>query len=384
MSYYICRRCNHKTKQKNDMKKHLNRIKKCNKNINVIFISDEELVELSLTKINIQNIQSENTLHTCTQNDQFCTQIKTNVLGFAPDCTQIKTNVLGFAPDCTQIKTNVLKSDKNDQKTAPNVHPDCTQIKTNCTENFIDNSINDLDENDSNSIIIECELCNKIFTRNSSLKRHQQNACLKNINSSKTNDKHNININNNTNNTNNTINNILNINFNIDNKTKNIIPFDEDWDISKIDNETKQLLLMSSIKFTKTMEKILENDANLNILIEKEKNLGIVYKNDTEKFKEMNINDIIDKSMTKLYKHLKQFYDEMKEDNEYKICSDYLDNEKIIIDNKYDEYQNNENTQKIVQNHLIDLYDKNKEKTLNNYKTILECDPTCIDKIIGF
>ena len=370
MYYYICSRCNHKTKQKNDMKKHLNRIKKCNKNINVIFLSDEELVELSLTKINIQNNQTENIVHNCTQNDQFC--------------TQIKTNVLAFAPDCTQIKTNVLKSDKNDPKTAPNLHPDCTQIKTNCTENFIDNSINNLDENDSNTIIIECDLCNRIFTRNSSLKRHQQNACLKNINSPKNNDKHNINISNNTNNTNNTINNILNINFNIDNKTKNIIPFDEDWDISKIDNETKQLLLMSSIKFTKTMEKILENDENLNILIEKEKNLGIVYKNDTEKFKEMNINDIIDKSMTKLYKHLKQFYDEMKEDNEYKICSVYLDNEKTIIDNKYDEYQNNENTQKIVQNHLIDLYDKNKEKTLNNYKTILESDPTCIDKFIGF
>jgi len=377
MSYYICRRCNHKTKQKNDMKKHLNRIKKCNKNINAIFISDEELVELSLTRINIQNNQTENIVHSCTQNDQFCTQNKTNVLAFAPECTQIKTNVLAFAPDCTQIKTNVLKSDKNDLKTAPKLHPNCTEI-------FIDNTINNLDENNLNTSIIECDICNKIFTRNSSLKRHQQNACLKNINSSKFNEKPNINISNNTNNTNNTINNILNINFNIDNKTKNIIPFDEDWDISKIDNETKQLLLMSSIKFTKTMEKILENDANLNILIEKEKNLGIVYKNDTEKFKEMNINDIIDKSMTKLYKHLKQFYNEMKEDNEYKICSDYLDNEKTIIDNKYDEYQNNENTQKIVQNHLIDLYDKNKEKTLNNYKTILESDPTCIDKFIGF
>jgi hypothetical protein len=384
MSYYICRRCNHKTKQKNDMKKHLNRIKKCNKNINVIFISDEELVDLSLTKINIQNNQTENIQHTCTQNDQFCTQIKTNVLGFAPECTQIKTNVLGFAHDCTQIKTNVLKSDENDQNLAHNLHTDCTQIKQYCTQNIDDKNNNNTKINNINSEINECELCNRIFTRNSSLKRHQEKYC-KNINSSIHKNKPNINISNNTNNnTNNTINNILNINFNIDNKTKNIIPFDEDWDISKIDNETKQLLLMSSIKFTKTMEKILENDANLNILIEKEKNLGIVYKNDTEKFKEMNINDIIDKSMTKLYKHLKQFYDEMKEDNEYKICSDYLDNEKTIIDNKYDEYQNNENTQKIVQNHLIDLYDKNKEKTLNNYKTILESDPTCIDKFIGF
>jgi hypothetical protein len=382
MSYYICRRCNHKTKQKNDMKKHLNRIKKCNKNINVIFISDEDLVELSLTKINIQNSGFENIVHPCTQNDQFCTEIKTNVLDFAPNCTQIKTNFLDFAPTCTQIKTNFLKSDENALFCAPNLHPDCTQIKNFCTNDINDNIIDNCDESVNNNCIIECEICNKIFTRNSSLKRHQQKICFKNKNINKNYDKHNININNNTNN--NTINNILNINFNIDNKSKNIIPFDEDWDISKIDNETKQLLLMSSIKFTKTMEKILENDANLNILIEKEKNLGIVYKNDTEKFKEMNINDIIDKSMTKLYKHLKQFYNEIKEDNEYKICSDYLDNEKIIIDNKYDEYQNNQKTQKIVQNHLIDLYDKNKEKTLNNYKNILENESIEIDKIIGF
>ena len=264
------------------------------------------------------------------------------------------------------------------------MHPNCTQNKEFCTDNINDNFNNNFNNNNPQIDTIECDVCNKIFTRNSSLKRHQQKICSKKY------DKQNININNinninNTSNTNNnTINNILNINFNIDNKTKNIIPFDEDWDISEIDNETKQLLLMSSIKFTKTMEKILENDANLNILIEKERNLGIVYKNDIEKFKEMNINDIIDKSMTKLYKHLKQFYNEIKEDNEYKICSDYLDNEKIIIDNKYDEYQNNHKTQKIVQNHLIDIYDKNKEKTLNNYKSILENECLDMDNIVGF
>ena len=342
MSYYICSRCTHKTKQKNDMKKHLNRIKKCIKNNDALFISDEDLEKTSLIKINKKILKS------------------------APDCTQIKKFDIISAPDCTQTK-------KLDIISAPN----CTQI---IVDKFIDNI-------DNQSCGIECTLCNKIFTRNSSLKRHQKKNCVKTINSNNLNDKNNININNNnnTNNTNNnTINNILNINFNIDNKTNKIIPFDEDWDISNIDNETKQLLLMSSIKFTKTMEKILENDANLNILIEKEKNLGSVYKNDTENFKEMNINDIIDKSMTKLYKHLKQFYDEIKEDNEYKICSDYLDNEKTIIDNKYDEYQNNENTQKIVQNHLIDLYDKNKEKALNNYKNILENDSMVLDKIIGF
>jgi hypothetical protein len=359
MSYYICHRCNHKTKQKNDMKKHLNRIKKCEKNINAIFLSDDDLVELSLKKINPNINLEKNNFLACTQN--------------SPICTQIKKNDSPFAHKCTQIKKNFLKTSTLPPFFAHKLHTTFVEIENNENENIIDKDINKDDFD-----FFSCEFCNRSFTRNSSLKRHQLKFCSKTGN---------ININNITNNisnTNNTINNILNINFNIDNKNHNIIPFDEDWDISKIDNETKQLLLMSSIKYTKTMEKILENDVNLNILIEKEKNLGIVYKNDTEKFKEMNINDIINSSMKKLYKHLQQFYDEMKEDNQYKICSDYLDNEKIIIDNKYDEYQNNHKTQQIVQNHLIDIYDKNKEKTLNNYKNILGNDHLLIDKIEGF
>ena len=182
-----------------------------------------------------------------------------------------------------------------------------------------------------------------------------------------------------------TTNNILNINLNIDNKITKITPFDEDWDVSKIDNQTKQALLMSSIKFTKTMEKILENDANMNVLIEKDKNSGIIYKNDHEQFKEMGLTEIMDKSMKKLYKHLKQFYDEIKDDNEYNICNQYLDQEKTMIDNKYEEYQKNHDTQKIVQDHLISLYDKNKEKTLSNYKNIIENDRLQDEnKFIGF
>ena len=53
------------------------------------------------------------------------------------------------------------------------------------------------------------------------------------------------------------------------------------------------------------MEKILENDTNMNVFIEKKSNCGIVYK---DKFEKMDVNEIIDKSMEKLYKHLIQFY----------------------------------------------------------------------------
>lgn len=74
-----------------------------------------------------------------------------------------------------------------------------------------------------------------------------------------------------------------------------ITPFDEDWNAAHLDEQTKINLLLSSIKFTKTIEKILENDINLNVLINKDKSTGLVYKND------------IEKSMSKIYNHIKQF-----------------------------------------------------------------------------
>jgi len=294
MYCYICKRCSYKTKNKIDMKRHLNRKIKCAKNDDVALISDNELIKLSLEKIGLNEIN--NTVH------------------------------------------------------------------NNETVEVFDNN------DDVSEIILEsnfrCQKCMKNFNRSSSLKRHQKLSCNKII----IENNNTLNTTNTTNN--NTTNNILNINLNIDNKITKIIPFDEDWDISKLDSATKQALLMSSIKFTKTMEKILENDMNMNVLIEKENTngMGVVYKNDEERFKEMNINDIVDKSMTKLYRHLKKFYEEIKDDNEYGVYNKYLDEENKMIEIKYDDFQKNLSTQKIVQSHLMDIYDKNKEKTITNYK----------------
>ena len=53
-----------------------------------------------------------------------------------------------------------------------------------------------------------------------------------------------------------------------------------------------------------------------NVVIEKDTNTGIVYKNNVDKFINMNMQDIIDKSMEKLNKHLKDFYNESMKDDE--------------------------------------------------------------------
>ena len=68
---------------------------------------------------------------------------------------------------------------------------------------------------------------------------------------------------------------MININLKI------IRPFDDDWDVSNIDNTLKNILVLSSLKYTKTLEQILNNDTNLNVFIDdKNAETGIVYKNE--------------------------------------------------------------------------------------------------------
>ena len=56
---------------------------------------------------------------------------------------------------------------------------------------------------------------------------------------------------------------------------------------------------------------ILQNEKNLNVVIEKDTNTGIVYKNDTEKYIHLNKSDIIDQSLTKLRLQLNSLCNEI-------------------------------------------------------------------------
>lgn len=372
---YECKRCFYKTDQKVNMTRHLQRKYKCPKNISSIFISDEDWIKTSLIKNNIKKINENN-----------CTQYLENSAKIEKICTETLENSAKIEKSCTQPALLSTQTALLSTQTAPlctEEAPSFTQstLLSNDTLNIINKHINDkITDNIKNQY--KCLNCDCIFTRKSSLRRHQNNIC-KNNNISNSNIENvnieNNNIENNTNNTinNNTVNNILNLNLNINNK---LISFDNDWDISKLDLETKQLLFLSSIKFTKTMEKILENDANMNVFIEKNSNSGIVYK---DKFEEMNINDIIDKSMEKLYKHLTQFYKDIKIDNEYQIKDEYLEKEQQIIENKYDDYTKNEATQKKVHEHILEIYERNKDKILTNYKNVVD-DSITKDTFIGY
>lgn len=326
MSYYECRRCLYKTKQKIDMSRHINRKIKCTRSLESYKYTDDELNILSLQIIKKNN----------NENNQ----------GTPKECLENK-GIQG-----NKENNNIIKNvDYNIIENNTNENYDCCIVKNDNENNYINRCIN----------------CEKIFTRRSSLQRHLDKNRCKNI-IYKTEQKQTItNITNN----NNTI--IINVNIN------KPLPFDSDWDVSKIDDTLKQVLLLSDLKYTKTLEHILQNDVNLNVIIEDKADCGIVYKNDIEKFKPMKIEDIVDLSMDKLHKQLTIFHDEIKDDNKYNINNTILSSEKEILNEKYDEFKNNELTQKIVKSYIANIYNKKKEDAIKVCSELLE-----LDKIEGY
>jgi hypothetical protein len=224
-----------------------------------------------------------------------------------------------------------------------------------------------------------CIKCNKNFNNNNSLKKHNEKICKKKIYLEE--DKNNIPIKNldiqleeienidfnstsnniNSNNINSSINNINinNINVNI---TKS---FDEQWDTSKIDINKKFSLLFANSKFTKTLENILENQVNLNVLIDNTSNNGIVYNNN--KFVNMNVKEIVKQTMNKLYKHLINFHSDIFESNNIDIDRKCLDIKLNLenINNKYTNFNESKDTQDIVKKYITDIYNKKKYNTID-------------------
>ena len=114
------------------------------------------------------------------------------------------------------------------------------------------------------------------------------------------------------------------------------------------------------------MEEILQNEKNLNVIFDKDTDLGLIYKNDAEKFINIKTNDIIDKTMFKIYNHLLDFYDDIKNKG-YKLSE--LDAQKEIVEKKFEEFNNDKNkkTKECVKNILVDIFDKNKDKVIERF-----------------
>ena len=220
--------------------------------------------------------------------------------------------------------------------------------------------INYIDKNKSK----KCTYCDEDFDKIADLKKHLLIKCFYNEFSKKSNiDKiNNINISSDLNITNNNSNNTTNNNItNIYLQIKSPTPFDGEWDISQIDKIKKEHLTFSKFMYTKLLEEILKNEINLNVIIDKDNDSGIVYKNDIDKYIQMKSKDIVDNTMEKLNKHLIDINNNSKDN----IVENFIDMSKKIIEHKYDSFKNNAVVKKNVTNIISNIFEEKKEDAIN-------------------
>jgi hypothetical protein len=117
------------------------------------------------------------------------------------------------------------------------------------------------------------------------------------------------------------------------------------WDLTHIDTNMKYQLLNSKNKFSITLEFILENDKNCNVIINILSGKSLMFKNN--KFIDISIKDIIKETVIKLHKLMIDFYNELFNDFDIKD-----------INNDYDVSLNN------INNEIYDIYCKKTDKTI--------------------
>jgi len=203
-----------------------------------------------------------------------------------------------------------------------------------------------------------CLFCNKQYNRKYDLNRHISNSFKKKcFNKEIINNNQPIiqNFNN--------IQNIQNINIHVYNIQNNIIPFDEQWDTTKISNVKKLDLFLSNDKYSNTLKEILTYQNNLNVIFDKENDTGLIYKNDNEKFQSMKSEDIIEKTMYKIYKHLIDFHKDIKTSETYSN----IDNHINIVKDKLNTFNKNIDIKEKVKDIMISIFDKEKDKVIEKF-----------------
>jgi hypothetical protein len=218
----------------------------------------------------------------------------------------------------------------------------------------------------------------------------ENEMCYKNINVEKNKNENSINENNkNENNLNvniNTCNTINNINSGTINNINNVniilninntkpVPFDDNWTLSNLNNKDKANIMISKYMYSLLLTEILENNNNLNVIIDKEKDFGIVYKNDLEKYIKMEIKQIISNSMEKLQQNLLIINNDLKDNGTYD--DNYLSNKDKDIKHKFNVFKYDFKTSEIVNKCMTDIFDKKKDLSKKVMKDFLsQNEPT--------
>jgi hypothetical protein len=217
----------------------------------------------------------------------------------------------------------------------------------------------------------KCKYCSEEFNLITELKKHiiskcfYEELCKRNINNeiNKNNDitidSYNTNNIINNNNCNITNNNNYNLFFNLP------IPFEEDWDVSKIPSTAKNDIMISQFVFSRFLKEILSNENNSNVIIDKNNESGKVYINHKKQYIEMTEKDILMKTMEKLYDQLYDIIDNNKDSLKCvkEISKDY-------IHDKFNKYCKNNDIKEEINEIIIETYDNNKINSEKKYKDV--------------
>jgi len=313
---YNCKKCLYNTQRFCNIVRHINRKKKCDKTLETVKLkyTEDEFIRLSLIPY-FDNIDKEN-------------KEDINIL------KKINKNIVSKEKMFELL--HII--DKNKMKNCPL-----------CDKKF--NVISDV----RTHLILECISFDSQVINNE--KYNIDNSILSSLNN-------NLSINGDSNVVNNTINNNINISI-----IQPPISFNDKWDITHLNNDEKTVLILSMVKYTKTLEYLLKNKNNQNVLIDKDSNLGLVYNNNN--IEKMSIEEICDKSFNKIHDHLKNFYDDVDKINTAEVDKKYIDTEKKSMRIKYLKYRDNDdNAKKIANENLLHIFDKVKDETIENFNEI--------------
>lgn len=148
----------------------------------------------------------------------------------------------------------------------------------------------------------------------------------------------------------------------------NPVPFDDEWDLSKIDESKKAKIFISQTMYTNFLKEILNNEINLNVVMDKENNdYCMVYKNNIDKYIQMKSKDIVEDTMKKLNCQL--LYINKNDTNSF---DEIIEFSRRMINKKYIDYQKNENIHKGVDNLICSIYDNKRSDALNVAKKVLK------------
>jgi hypothetical protein len=319
MSHYQCRTCNQICYQKSDIRKHLSRKYRCKRSIfdTETDKTDIELDRESLIKITVKN------------------DIK-NMVEKYPNL------LLSYEKSSNEILEDNTKDNKNKHY---------------------------------------CNYCDKYFHNKSNINKHQNTKiCNKNKQLYISNINKDCTVNNIINNINTNNNNIQKIgvqnNYYVINDLRG---FDQDWNISLITQETKEKLLLSDKKFTNTLNNILKNKDNCNVVI-KNDNTGYVYIDKKKDYEAKRITDICEESMDKIHKYLTGFFKETINNNINDIKVDILEKEMNEVNNKFSAYKESLKTYRGVNQCFSNIFKDNNEVALNNLIEIEDNKSKYIDE----